>query len=160
MKKIIDKKLFVGRPFPSSMMNAQKSFMESNQQLENDEVFQKFLADHDLENKRTALIVSAPESFMYWYGVLLDDKPIDVPAGLMKFELPKAEIDEEEEENQNLVYFNLPLVSTVPNFVKKVVANGVKVYQNLGDSDTPYIVWDLNLDTKKLTQDFYVKVSE
>ncbi|EEJ72433.1 hypothetical protein [Lactobacillus ultunensis] len=160
MKKVIDKKLFVGRPFPSSMMNAQKSFMESNQQLENDEVFQKFLADHDLENKRTALIVSAPESFMYWYGVLLDDKPIDVPTGLMKFELPKAEIDEEEEENQNLVYFNLPLVSTVPNFVKRVVANGVKVYQNLGDSDTPYIVWDLNLDTKKLTQDFYVKVSE
>lgn len=160
MKKTIDKKLFVGRPFPSSMMNAQKSFMESNQQLENDEVFQKFLADHNLENKRTALIVSAPDSFMYWYGVLLDDQPIKVPTGLMKFELPKAEVDEEEEENQNLVYFNLPLVSTVPNFVKKVVASGVKVYQNLGDSDTPYIVWDLNLDTKKLTQDFYVKVSE
>ena len=160
MKKTIAKKLFVGRPFPISMMNAQKSFMESNQQLENDEVFQKFLADHDLENKRTALIVSAPDSFMYWYGVLLDDQPIEVPTGLMKFELPRAEVDEEEEDNQNLVYFNLPLVSTVPNFVKKVIASGVKVYQNLGDSDTPYIVWDLDLDTKKLTQDFYVKVSE
>ncbi|KRL21127.1 hypothetical protein [Lactobacillus gallinarum] len=116
MKKNIDKKLFVGRPFP--------------------------------------------DSFMYWYGVVTDVEADKVPTGLMKFELPKAEIDEEVEENQNLVYFNLPLNSTVPNFVKKVVANGVKVYENLGDSDTPYIVWNLDLDTKKLTQAFYVKVSE
>ena len=160
MKKNIDKKLFVGRPFPDSLMNAQKSFMESNQQMENDEVFQKFLADNNLENKRSALIVSGPDSFMYWYGVVTDVEADSVPTGLMKFELPKAEIDEEVEENQNLVYFNLPLNSTVPNFVKKVVANGVKVYENLGDSDTPYIVWNLDLDTKKLTQAFYVKVSE
>ena len=40
MKKTIDEKIFVGRPFPSSLMNAQKSFMEANQQMENDETFQ------------------------------------------------------------------------------------------------------------------------
>ena len=95
---------------------------------------------------------------MYWYGVLADtDK---VPTGLMKFELPKAEVAEEEQENQNLVFFNLPLTSTVSSFVKKVVDSGIKVYQNLGDSDTPYMVWDLDMDTKKLTQDLYLKASK
>ncbi|MGN1272108.1 MAG: hypothetical protein ACI4T3_03110 [Lactobacillus sp.] len=158
MKKNIDEKIFVGRPFPASLMNAQKSFMEANQQMENDETFQKFLADNNLENKRTALIVSGPDSFMYWYGVLADtDK---VPTGLMKFELPKAEVAEEEQENQNLVFFNLPLTSTVSSFVKKVVDSGIEVYQNLGDSDTPYMVWDLDMDTKKLTQDLYLKASK
>ena len=158
MKKTIDEKMFVGRPFPASLMNAQKSFMDANQQMENDETFQKFLADNNLENKRTALIVSGPDSFMYWYGVLTDtDK---VPTGLMKFELPKAEVAEEEQENQNLVFFNLPLTSTVSSFVKKVVDSGIKVYQNLGDSDTPYMVWDLDMDTKKLTQDLYLKASK
>ena len=160
MKKTIDEKIFVGRPFPASLMNAQKSFMESNQQMENDETFQKFLADNNLENKRTALIVSGEDSFMYWYGVLANSKDVKVPTGLMKFDLPKAEVEEEEQENQNLVFFNLPLTSTVSTFVKKVMDNGVKVYQNLGDSDTPYMVWDLNMDTKKLTQDFYLKASE
>lgn len=72
MKKNVEKKLFVGRPFPDGLMNEQKSFIEANQQLENDEVFQKFLADHDLENKRSVLIVSGPDSFMYWYGVQAD----------------------------------------------------------------------------------------
>lgn len=158
MKKNIKSKLFIGRPFPDSLMNAQKSFMEANQQLENDEVFQKFLADHDLKNKRAALIVSGPDSFMYWYGVLADTK--QAPTGLMKFELPQAEVAEEEEDNQNLVFFNLPLTSTVPNFLKKVTDSGIEVYQNLGDSDTPYMLWELNLDTKKLTQTLYLKASK
>lgn len=158
MKKNIEEKTFVGRPFPAGLMNAQKSFMDANQQMENDETFQKFLADNNLENKRTALIVSGPDSFMYWYGVLADVN--EVPTGLMKFELPKAEVAEEEQENQNLVFFNLPLTSTVSSFVKKVVDSGIEVYQNLGDSDTPYMVWDLDMDTKKLTQDLYLKASK
>lgn len=103
--------------------------------------------------------MSGEDNFMYWYGVLVD-AAVKVPAGLMKFELPKAEVEEEVQENQNLVFFNLPLTNTVSTFVKKVMDNGVKVYQNLGDSDTPYMVWDLDMDTKKLTQDFYLKVSE
>ena len=160
MKKNIDKKLFVGRPFPDSLMNAQKSFMESNQQMENDEVFQKFLADNNLENKRSALIVSGPDSFMYWYGVVTDVAADKVPTGLMKFELPAAEVAEEVEENQSLVFFNLPLTSTVPNFAKKVVASGIEVHENLGGSDTPYITWDLDMDTKELAQVMYLKASK
>lgn len=158
MKKNIEKKLFVGRPFPDAMMNEQKSFTEVNQQMENDEVFQKFLADNNLENKRTVMVVFGPENFMYWYGVLVGD--IEVPTGLMKFELPKAEVAEIEQENQNLVFFNLPLNGTMPEFIHKIVSDDIEVYQNIGDSDTPYVTWDLDMDTKKLTQDLYLKVSE
>lgn len=141
MKKNIESRLFIGRPFPAGLMNAQKSFMEANQQMENDETFQKFLADHNLENKRSVLVVSGEDSFMYWYGVL-------------------ADVAEEVEENQTLVFFNLPLTSTVPNFAKKVVASGIEVHENLGDSDTPYITWDLDMDTKKLAQVMYLKASK
>ena len=128
--------------------------------MENDETFQKFLADHNLENKRSVLVVSGEDSFMYWYGVLADVAKDEVPTGLMKFELPAAEVAEEVEENQTLVFFNLPLTSTVPNFAKKVVASGIEVHENLGDSDTPYITWDLDMDTKKLAQVMYLKASK
>ena len=160
MKKNIESRLFIGRPFPAGLMNAQKTFMEPNQQMENDETFQKFLADHNLENKRSVLVVSGEDSFMYWYGVLADVAKDEVPTGLMKFELPAAEVAEEVEENQTLVFFNLPLTSTVPNFAKKVVASGIEVHENLGDSDTPYITWDLDMDTKKLAQVMYLKASK
>lgn len=123
MKKNIESRLFIGRPFPAGLMNAQKSFM-------------------------------------YWYGVLADVAKDEVPTGLMKFELPAAEVAEEVEENQTLVFFNLPLTSTVPNFAKKVVASGIEVHENLGDSDTPYITWDLDMDTKKLAQVMYLKASK
>ena len=152
MKKNIESRLFIGCPFPAGLMNAQKSFMEANQQMENDETFQ--------ENKRSVLVVSGEDSFMYWYGVLADVAKDEVPTGLMKFELPAAEVAEEVEENQTLVFFNLPLTSTVPNFAKKVVASGIEVHENLGDSDTPYITWDLDMDTKKLAQVMYLKASK
>ena len=113
---------------------------------------------NNLENKRTVMVVFGPENFMYWYGVLVDD--IEVPTGLMKFELPKAEVAEIEQENQNLVFFNLPLNGTMPEFIHKIVSEGIEVYQNIGDSETPYVTWDLDMDTKKLTQDLYLKVSE
>ena len=105
-------------------------------------------------------MVSSKDSFMYWYGVLADVAKDEVPTGLMKFELPAAEVAEEVEENQTLVFFNLPLTSTVPNFAKKVVASGIEVHENLGDSDTPYITWDLDIDTKKLAQVMYLKASK
>lgn len=159
MTKQIEKKIFVGLPFPDSMMDAQKSFSESNKQVEENEAFKKFLADNDLENKRTAMIVFGPENFMYWYGVITDGNS-DVPKGLMKFELPKAEVAEEISENTNPVFFDLPLNSILPEFIQKVAQSGVKVYENIGDSPLPYIVEDLDLENKKLTQTLYVKASE
>ena len=89
-------------PFPDAMMDEQKSFTEVNQQMEMMKFSKNFLADNNLENKRTVMVVFGPENFMYWYGVLVDD--IEVPTGLMKFELPKAEVAEIEQENQNLYF--------------------------------------------------------
>ena len=41
MKKNIESRYLLSS-FPAGLMNAQKSFMEANQQMENDETFQKF----------------------------------------------------------------------------------------------------------------------
>lgn len=42
MKKNIESRLFIGRPFPAGLMNAQKSFMEANQQMEMMKLFKNF----------------------------------------------------------------------------------------------------------------------
>ncbi|TSO25978.1 hypothetical protein [Lactobacillus sp. LL6] len=159
MTKQVEKKVFVGTPFPDGMMDAQKSFAESNKLVENNDTFKKFLEDNNLENKRSAMIVFGPENFMYWYGVITDGS-LEVPKGLIKYELPKAEVAEEIIENSNPVFFDLPLNSVLPEFIKKITESGVQVYENIGDSPVPYIVEDMDLDNKKLTQMLYVKASE
>ncbi|EFR61353.1 hypothetical protein LBJG_01653 [Lactobacillus jensenii 1153] len=50
--------------------------------------------------------------------------------------------------------------SSIPSFLKEVTAEGIKVYENLGDSPLPYVLQKVDLDTKKLTQVLYLKVSE
>lgn len=159
MTKQIEKKTFVGRAFPDSMMDAQRTFSEANKQVEDNETFQKFLADNNLQNKRTSMVVFGPENFMYWYGVLVDSD-VEVPSGLLKYDLPKAEVAEETSENQNVIFFDLPLNTILPEFLKKVVDSGVEVYENIGDSPVPYVLADMDLDNKKLTQTLYVKASE
>lgn len=159
MTKQIEKKTFVGRAFPDSMMDAQRTFSEANKQVEENETFKKFLADNHLQDKRTSMVVFGPENFVYWYGVLVDSD-LEVPSGLLKYDLPKAEVAEETSENQNIVFFDLPLNTVVPEFLQKVANSGVEVYENIGDSPVPYVVFDMNLDNKKLTQTMYVKASE
>lgn len=159
MTKQIEKKTFVGRAFPDSMMDAQRTFSEANKQVEDDETFQKFLVDNNLQNKRTSMVVFGPENFMYWYGVLADSS-VEVPNGLLKYDLPKAEVAEETSENQNVVFFDLPLNTVVPEFLKKVAESGVEIYENIGDSPVPYVIADMDLANKKLTQTLYVKASE
>lgn len=158
-KKVLDKVTFVGRPFPDSLIDEQKTFTQANMQMESDPVFQKFLKDNNLENNRANMVVFGPENFMYWYGVLAPNVE-NIPSGLMKFELPKAEVAQEESDNQSLSAFSMPLNATIQAFLKKLIENGVKVYENVGDSDTPYVVQDLDLDNKKLTQTLYLKASE
>ena len=105
------------------------------------------------------MVVFGPENFMYWYGVLAPNVE-NIPGGLMKFELPKAKVAQEESDNQSLSAFSMPLNATIQAFLKKLIENGVKVYENIGDSDTPYVVQDLDLGNKKLTQTLYLKASE
>lgn len=158
-KKVLDKVTFVGRPFPDSLIDEQKTFTQANMQMESDPVFKKFLKDNNLENNRANMVVFGPENFMYWYGVLAPNVE-NIPSGLMKFELPKAEVAQEESDNQSLSAFSMPLNATIQALLKKLIENGVKVYENVGDSDTPYVVQDLDLDNKKLTQTLYLKASE
>ena len=73
--------------------------------------------------------------------------------------LPKSEVAIKET-NGDLANLSTPLNSSIPSFLKEVTAEGIKVYENLGDSPLPYVLQKVDLDTKKLTQVLYLKVSE
>ena len=153
-KKEIESLTFIGRPFPYTMMDDQKTFGKVNMQMENDEDFQKFLQENGFEKQRSSMFVFGPESFMYWYGIVTN-KDIETPKSMMKYVLPKGEIAEEESDAQ-LNYFSLPAHYLVETFFKKLMKENISVFQNPGDSDTPYLVQDLNLDSKKLKQFWYL----
>ncbi|GFZ26233.1 hypothetical protein [Lactobacillus corticis] len=149
----------IGRPFPDSAIDAGRTFTQANSQMEQDEVFQKFLADNNLADQRASLVVFGPENFMYWYGVCVPRGQVTKPAGLMSFDLPKAEVASVAS-TQTMAFFSLPLNQVIPEFLEKAAEMGAKIYQNLGDSDTPYVLQRLNQAEKKLTQTVYLQVSE
>lgn len=158
MKKLQKKVTFVGRPFPDQLMDEQKTFTESNMAMEQDQTFLNFIAQNNLNNTRSSLVVFGPENFMYWYGVIAPNE-IEVPKGLMKFVLPEAQVAIKEKEKQNISFFSQPLNIVISQFLAAVADEGIKIYQNPGDSLTPYIVQTLNFDTKKLTQELYLEDS-
>lgn len=158
MKKLQKKVTFVGRPFPDQLMDEQKSFTESNMAMEQDQTFLNFIAQNNLNNTRSSLVVFGPENFMYWYGVIAPNE-IEVPRGLMKFVLPEAQVAVEEKDNQNISFFSQPLNIVISQFLATVADTGIKIYQNPGDSLTPYVLQNLDLKTKKLTQELYLEDS-
>lgn len=149
---------FVGRPFNPTMMNG-GTFSKANMQVENDQVFQKFLAKNKLADVRASMVVFAPESYLYWYGTIVARQNLKLPKGLMKFVLPQGKIALEESQGA-ANSLDLPLNFMVQQFFKKLIARGIKVYQNPGDSDTPYFIQALNLKQKKLTQFWYLQASK
>ena len=158
MKKLQKKVTFVGRPFPDQLMDEQKTFTESNMTMEQDQTFLNFIAQNNLNNTRSSLVVFGPENFMYWYGVIAPNE-IEVPRGLMKFVLPETQVAVEEKDNQNISFFSQPLNIVISQFLATVADTGIKIYQNPGDSLTPYVLQTLNLKTKKLTQELYLEDS-
>lgn len=158
MKKLQKKVTFVGRPFPDQLMDEQKTFTESNMAMEQDQTFLNFIAQNNLNNTRSSLVVFGPENFMYWYGVIAPNE-IEVPQGLMKFVLPETQVAVEEKDNQNISFFSQPLNKVISQFLATVADTGIKIYQNPGDSLTPYVLQTLNLKTKKLTQELYLEDS-
>ena len=158
MKKLQKKVTFVGRPFPDQLMDEQKTFNQSNMEMEQNQVFQDFIAKNDLTNTRSNMVVFGPENFMYWYGVIAPNE-VEVPKGLMKFALPEAQVAITEKDNQNISFFSQPLNMVISQFLAAVAAEGIKIYQNPGDSLTPYVVQTLNFTTKKLTQELYLEDS-
>ena len=158
MKKLQKKVTFVGRPFPDQLMDEQKTFNQSNMEMEQNQVFQDFIAKNDLTNTRSNMVVFGPENFMYWYGVIAPNE-VEVPKGLMKFVLPEAQVAITEKDNQNISFFSQPLNMVISQFLAAVAAKGIKIYQNPGDSLAPYVVQTLNFATKKLTQELYLEDS-
>lgn len=158
MKKLQKKITFVGRPFPDQLMDEQKTFNESNMEMEQNQVFQDFIAKNDLTNTRSNMVVFGPENFMYWYGVIAPNE-VEVPKGLMKFVLPEAQVAITEKDNQNISFFSQPLNMVISQFLAAVADEGIKIYQNPGDSLTPYVVQTINFATKKLTQELYLEDS-
>ena len=158
MKKLQKKVTFVGRPFPDQVMDEQKTFNQANMEMEQNKVFQDFISKNNLKNTRSSLVVFGPENFMYWYGVVASNETA-VPKGLMKFVLPKTQVAVEEKDNQNISFFSQPLNVIISQFLAAVAYEGIKIYQNPGDSLTPYVLQNLNLDTKKLTQELYLEDS-
>ena len=158
MKKLQEKVTFVGRPFPDQLMDEQKTFTESNMAMEQDQTFLNFIAQNNLNNTRSSLVVFGPENFMYWYGVIAPNE-IEVPRGLMKFVLPETQVAVEEKDNQNISFFSQPLNIVISQFLATVSDTGIKIYQNPGDSLTPYVLQNLDLKTKKLTQELYLEDS-
>ncbi|MDO4912008.1 MAG: hypothetical protein Q3960_00455 [Lactobacillus sp.] len=150
---------FIGRLFFDSMMDESRSFAKANHEMENDEKFQAFLNEHNLNDQRSSLVVFGPENFVYWYGVVVPHGSISDLAGLMKFELPKAEVATETQDG-NISSLDLPLNHEIPAFLKKLTDKGIEVYENLGDSDTPYVLTTADTAEKKLTQVLYLKVSD
>lgn len=158
MKKLQKKVTFVGRPFPDQLMDEQKTFTESNMTMEQDQTFLNFIAQNNLNNTRSSLVVFGPENFMYWYGVIAPNE-IEVPRGLMKFVLPETQVAVEKKDNQNISFFSQPLNIVISQFLATVADTGIKIYQNPGDSLTPYVLQNLDLKTKKLTQELYLEDS-
>lgn len=154
MEKEIAELTFIGKAYPDSLMDANASFGGSNQELENDQVFQDFLAEQGLTDQRASLIVFGPEDFMYWYGVVTD-QDVDQPSGLLKFRLPSARVFEAEEQT-NAAYFDLPLNFELPKFLDEAGDLGAKFQAGLADSPNPYILRQLDLGSKKLTKSLYL----
>ena len=158
MQKLQEEITFVGRPFSDQMIDEQKTYNNCNIELEQDQQFQQFLTDNELTN-RSSMVVFGPENFMYWYGVLTSEVT-ELPQGLMKFTLPKAQVAVEERKQQNQSFFAQPLNMVIPQFLQTVREQGIQTYENPGDSLTPYFVQKLDLETKKLTQMLYLEVSQ
>lgn len=158
MQKLQEEITFVGRPFSDQMIDEQKTYNNCNIELEQDQQFQQFLTDNELTN-RSSMVVFGPENFMYWYGVLTSEVT-ELPQGLMKYTLPKAQVAVEEREQQNQSFFAQPLNMVIPQFLQTVREQGIQTYENPGDSLTPYFVQKLDLETKKLTQMLYLEVSQ
>ena len=156
--KDLNSKVVVGKIFMASQLDDNRSFAQLIQETEMEPAFQEFLSKNKVENQRTGLIVFNPESFMFFYGAAFDKKR-ELPDGFNHYDLPKAEVAQNISDGVNLSYFSQPLNVTVPKFLEKVTQADIKHYENIGDSPTPYILSELDLETKKLTQTLYLKES-
>lgn len=149
----------IGKVFLPNQMDNQRSFGQQVQETENDPIFKKFLEKNGLTNQRASLVVFAPDTFMFWYGVVTDKKIKQLPKQLNHFELPASEVAEIETDGMNLSFFSQPLNFVIPTFLDKLAQAQVTFHENPGDSQNPYLLTTLNLTNKKLEQVLYLDSS-
>lgn len=157
IKKNLPKKYFVGKVFLPSEIDDQRSFASQIMKVENDPIFNKWIEKNNFK-QRSSLIVFGPETFMFWYGVLID-QDIDFPEKFSKYELPEAKVVEFTTENSDLNYFNQPINISISAFLKKLDQKNVTYHENMGEAENPYIISKVDLDTKKLTQILFLDAS-
>ncbi|MCI1290106.1 MAG: hypothetical protein LKG31_00710 [Lactobacillus sp.] len=145
---------FVGRVFTNHQMGPSQSFQAVNQACEQDKQLQALFAQINPQ-QRANLVVFGPDNFTYWYGVVTKQK-IDRPAGLLAYDLPAA-ICAQETTAGGLGSFSLPLGPVLMGFLQKTADAGFKIYSNLGDSETPYILRTIDLQHKKMTTSVYLE---
>lgn len=151
---------FIGKVFLPAQIDKNKSYAQQVQETENDSVFKKFLEKNGFTNQRSSLIVFAPETFMFWYGIVTDKKINQLPKQLNHFTLPACEVAQIDTDNMNLGFFSQPLNFVIPTFLDKLAQTDVVFHENPGDSKYPYLLTTLNLSTKKLAQSLYLDASE
>ena len=148
---------FLGRVVNDHMIDPNRSFMSTIEKDEKDPKFQQFLKDGDY-GQRADLTAFGPEDFTYWYGVAVPAWQ-SIPKGVMHYDLPAAKVFELEMD-ANLTYFQLPLNYTIPDFLSKAKKAGAKFPDNLGYSETPFVLRKLDLKTKKMTCILYLQASD
>lgn len=144
---------FVGRVFTNHQMGPSQSFQAANQACEQNKQLQSLFASLDPQ-QRANLVVFGPDNFTYWYGAVTEQK-IDKPAGLLAYDLPAA-VCAQEVAAGGLGSFSLPLGPVLMGFLQRTADAGFKIYANLGDSETPYILRTIDLQHKKMTTRVYL----
>lgn len=148
---------FLGRVVNDHMIDPNRSFMTTIEKDEKDPKFQAFLKAGNY-GQRADLTAFGPEDFTYWYGVAVPAwQPI--PQGVMRYDLPDAKVFELEMQ-ADLSYFQLPLNYTIPDFLAKAKKAGAVFPDNLGYSETPFVLRKLALKTKKMTCILYLQASD
>lgn len=159
-KKKLSEMNFIGKVFLPAQIDKNKSYAQQVQETENDPIFKKFLEKNGFTNQRASLIVFAPETFMFWYGIVTEKKIKQLPKQLNHFMLPAGEGAEIDTENMNIGFFSQPLNFVIPTFLDKLAQSDVVFHENPGDSKYPYLLSTLNLSTKQLAQTMYLDPDE
>lgn len=143
---------FIGRVFNDRQMDASRSFRAVNAACEKDAGLQRLF--QQVPGQRVNLLVYGPEDFTYWYGVLTKQALPKQP-GILTYQLPPAKVAETAAAG-DLSSFDLPLNYVLPKLLADIRAAGLQLPTNFGDSNTPFIVRQLDLQAKKITSRVYL----
>lgn len=152
MKTVFTASNFVGKPFSDQEMAADTSFKQQIMTMEADPNWQQVVKATGQENQRAALLVFGLDNFMFWYG--LNDIPKQEQ--FLTYRLPQAQVASLTIPGK-LPTLMGPLKLLLPTFLSKLGQEKIPIYENLGDSPTPYILLQADLEKETITESLYLK---